>query len=331
MGGHVRFESVYFLALLLLIPLLYFFWRKKGKPAAISYSVSIPVFVRAKDPSRYSLWLKIIALIFAILAFARPQNSFKQTHRQVSGIDILMVMDISASMNIEDLSERSRIDIAKRVMQDFVKGRQNDRIGFVVFSGEPLTMSPPTLDYGMVLSAMKNTQTGMLRDGTAIGDGLALAVNRLKDSKAKSRTIVLLTDGESNIGQVDPLTAGDLAAGFGIKVYAIAIGREGRVRMPIRQKGVFGNTVTTYQWFDNQLNTDLLQQIAKRTDGHFYRVQDEKTLDKVFDEIDRLEKTDVKTSEKIHYEEMFSKFLILAVLLLILERILTRFYWKVLT
>ena len=327
----MRFESPLFLFLLILIPLLYLFFKKQNKPAAIRFSVPIPKHLYANDPSRYSVWIKLAALTLMIIALARPQNSFKQTQRQVSGIDILMVLDLSASMNIEDLSERSRIDIAKRVMEDFIKGRQNDRIGFVVFSGEPLTLAPPTLDYGLVLSSLRSAQTGSLKDGTAIGDGLALAVNRLKDSKAKSRTIVLLTDGESNIGQVDPLTAGDLASGFGIKVYTIAIGREGRVRMPIRQKGVFGNTVTTYQWFDNQLNTDLLQQIAKRTEGKFYRVQDEKALDKVFEEIDQLEKTEVKSTDKTHYEEAYSKILVIALLLMMLDMLLRRLVWKVVT
>lgn len=191
-------------------------------------------------------------------------------------------------------------------------------------------MVPPTLDYGLLLAALRKSETGTLKDGTAIGDGLAVAVNRVKNSKAKSRVIILLTDGENNVGQVDPLTAGDLASGYGIKVYTIAIGREGRVRMPIRRKGMLGETVTTYQWFDNQLNPELLKQISAATDGKFYRVEDKAGLEEVFSDIDRLEKSEIKTNEKVHYNEIFAKPLLASLLILALERILARLWWRVL-
>ena len=241
-----------------------------------------------------------------------------------------MVMDTSASMNIEDLAEESRIVTAKRTMENFIKRRNDDRIGFLVFSGEALTLVPPTLDYGLLLREVQRTDTGMLKDGTAIGDGLSVAVGRLKNSKAKSRVIILLTDGENNVGQVDPLTAGDLAAGYGIKVYTIAIGKEGRVRMPIRRKGILGEAVTSYQWFDNQLNPDLLKQISKATEGKFYRVEDRETLEEVFKDIDRLEKSEIKVNEKVMYDELFAKPLLIALALLALERILARLWWRVL-
>jgi Ca-activated chloride channel family protein len=263
-----------------------------------------------------------------ILALARPQSSFRQTERTTSGIDILMVMDVSASMNIEDLGERSRLDIAKETMESFIQGRQNDRIGFVIFSGEPVTLAPPTLDYGLLLRALRQATTGVLKDGTAIGDGLSLAVSHLRSSKAKSRVVILLTDGDNNLGQVDPATAGELAAGYGIRVYTIAIGREGRVKMPIRHQGIFGNNFTTYQWFDNALDPELLKLIANTTHGKFYRVTDESALGSVFKEIDQLEKSDVKSKEKVHYDEAFQKPLKLGVLILFLEQVLERVWWR---
>jgi len=325
----MRFANVFFLALLLLLPLLHGVWRKRNQPARVRFSLPIPKSVRRFDPTRILLLIRYAALVFAIIALARPQQSHRSTQRQVSGIDLMMVIDTSASMNIEDLAEESRMTTAKRTVEDFIKRRNDDRIGYLIFSGEALTLVPPTLDYGLILREVQRTDTGMVKDGTAIGDGLATSVGRLKNSKAKSRVIILLTDGENNVGQVDPLTAGDLAAGYGIKVYTIAIGKEGRVRMPIRRRGMLGETVTSYQWFDNQLNPDLLKQIAKATDGKFYRVEDRAGLEEVFHDIDRLEKSEIKVNEKVQYNELFLKPLLLSLLLLGLERLLARFWWRV--
>ncbi len=326
----MKFAHVFFLGLIALLPIFHRFWRRRNQPARVRFSLPIPKDVRRFDPSAILLLLRYVAIVFVILALARPQESHRETQRSVSGVDLMMLLDLSASMSIEDLAEESRITTAKRTMEDFIKRRSSDRIGFLVFSGEALTMTPPTLDYGLLLAALHKADTGMLKDGTAIGDGLALAVNRLKNSRAKSRVIVLLTDGENNVGQIDPLTAGDLAAGYGIKVYTIAIGKEGRVRMPIRRKGMLGETVTTYQWFDNQLNPELLKKISAATDGKFYRVEDKATLEEVFTDIDKLEKSEVKTNEKVRYDEMFGKPLLAALLLLGLERILARLWWRVL-
>jgi Ca-activated chloride channel family protein len=319
-----------FLLLLVLIPLLHRWWSRRNRPARVTYSLPVPKSVARANPAKILMVLRYLALAMLVVALARPQTSFKQTERTVSGIDIMMVMDFSASMNIEDLAERSRFEIAKEMMESFIKGRNNDRIGLVIFSGEPLTLAPPTLDYGLVLRALKDAQIGVLKDGTGIGDGLSLAVNRLRNSTAKSKVIVLLTDGDNNVGQVDPATAGELAAGYGIRVYTIAIGKEGRVRMPIRHKGVFGNTVTTYQWFDNALNPELLTQIANRTNGKFYRVTDYDTLESVFKEIDQLEKVEVKSTEKVRYEENFQMFLKLGFFFFILGLLLERGWWRVL-
>ena len=324
----MRFSAWPFFLLFLLVPLLHRWWKRRNQPAQVTFPLPVPSNIGTKSPLRWLLALRYLGIAFLIVALARPQNSFKQTERTVSGIDIMMLLDVSLSMSIEDLGERSRLQIAKDTMEAFISGRSNDRIGFVIFSGEPLTLAPPTLDYGLVLRALKDVELGVLKDGTAIGDGLSLAVNHLRKSKARSRVIILLTDGDNNLGQVDPATAGDLAAGYGIRVYTVAIGREGRVKMPLTHATAFGGKVTTYQWFDNALNPELLQQIARVSDGKFYRVTDETTLESVFKEIDKLEKSEVKSTEKVRYEEVFQKPLKAGVLALIAEQLLTHGWWR---
>jgi Ca-activated chloride channel family protein len=274
------------------------------------------------------LVFRLVAMGLLLIALARPQSSLTTQERKVSGIDIVMVMDVSASMLAEDMADRSRLDIAKETMENFIKGRMNDRIGFVIFSGEPLTLAPPTLDYSLVIRSIRDIETGVLKDGTGIGDGLSLAVNRLRKSEAKSRIVVLLTDGDNNVGQIGPADAGELALGYGIKVYTIAIGREGRIRIPIRQKTPLGSAITQYIYQENALNPELLQLIAKQTGGQFYRVQDLETMESVFGEIDRLEKTEIKTQEKVNWRENFDFPLKLALLLLVLEQLLARFWWR---
>jgi Ca-activated chloride channel family protein len=232
-------------------------------------------------------------------------------------------------MLIQDMGENSRMDIAKETFKSFIEGRNNDRIGFVIFSGEPLTLAPPTLDYGLLLSQVNTAKPGShgLRDGTAIGDGMALAINRLKKSTAKSRVIILLTDGDNNVGRIDPITSGDLALGYGIRVYSIAIGTEGRVRQPFPQQTPMG-VVYQYAWVENRLNPSLLKQISEKTNGKFYRVTDEKALQEVFKNIDKLEKSEVITKDKVRYQEEFTRPLFFGVLLLLIEKLLALLVWR---
>ena len=326
----MRFSSWPFLFLILLIPLFFRWWYKRNQPPRIYYSISMDQKFTRKNPIRLKLLLRCLGLVFLVLALAKPQSSFHQMERTVSGIDIMLVLDVSASMNIEDLSEKSRLDVAKETMEAFIKGRQNDRIGFVIFSGEPLTLSPPTLDYGIVMKAVRDVEIGVLKDGTAIGDGLSMAVGRLRDSKAKTRVVILLTDGENNLGQVDPVTAGELAAGYKIRVYTVAIGKEGRVLLPIKERGPGGQVTVRRIPFENQLNVELLQEIAKTTEGKFYRVTDASTLDSVFSEIDHFERSEVKSNEKVKYEDLFHKPLKLAFGLLLLEQVLSLTLWRTL-
>lgn len=330
-----HFAYPYALFLLILIPMFYRYWRKQSTLPAIKLSLPFSLN-NVKAPKKnisittIQTVLKIAALVFCIIALARPQSISKSQERKANGIDIVMVLDVSLSMLIQDMGERSRIDVAKQTFKDFIEGRTNDRIGFVIFSGEPLTLAPPTLDYGLLMQQLRTVEPGGggLRDGTAIGDGLALAINRLKKSTAKSRVIILLTDGDNNVGRIDPLTSGELALGYGIKVYSIAIGTEGRVRQPLPTRSDQGTIGYTYVWVDNRLNPELLKQISQKTDGKFFRVQDEKTLQTVFKTIDQMEKTQVETKDKIHYTEEFMPWAVAALILLLAERLLSVVLWR---
>lgn len=283
-------------------------WRKLWGFGATDAATSIP-------PRFWPVLLYGIAGAMFTLAIARPQLSYQKVKKSIEGIDIMIVQDLSASMRIEDFRDQNRIEVSKGILRGFIEGRPNDRIGFQGFSGEAVTLVPPTLDHALVLQALRNIEIGDLKDGTAIGDALATAVARLKESTAKSRVIILVTDGDSNVGAVDPLTGGELAKGYGIRVYSVAIGREGRVAMPFVQKDVFGRQVKTYQYFDNSINPELLRQISAMTGGKFYRVHDDiKMFQDVFKDIDQLERTKVETTEQVKYDERFMKFVLVGML-----------------
>lgn len=258
-----------------------------------------------------------------ILALARPQTSFNKQKRTVEGIDIVIVLDLSASMRIEDFRNQNRMEVSKPIIKEFIEWRATDKIGFEVFSGEAVTMIPPTLDHSVVFQALEDAQIGDLKDGTAIGDALATAVGRLKESTAKSKVIVLFTDGDSNVGSVDPLTAGELAKGFGIKIYSIAIGRDGRVAMPFIQKDIFGRQVKTYQYFDSSINPELPRQISTMTGGKFYRIQDNAgDIRAAFADIDKLERNTIQTTEQVRYDERFMRFALSGMFILLVTFVL---------
>ena len=326
----MRFAYPQFLLLLIVIPVFFFIWAQKATLPRIRISLFNTGTPGGKiKPHWISTFLKCSALALCIFALARPQSISRSQERKANGIDIMMLLDVSLSMLIQDMGDQSRMEIAKQVFRNFIEGRKNDRIGFAMFSGEPITLAPPTLDYGLLLSQLRTVEPGGngLRDGTAIGDGLALAINRLKKSTAKSRVIILLTDGDNNVGRIDPLTAGELALGYGIRVYSIAIGTEGRVRQPFPIQTPMG-VQYQYAWVENRLNPELLQQISQKTNGRFYRVQDEKALLEVFKNIDQLEKTEIETKDKVHYSEEFVPWLFAALFCLIFERLLTSLWWR---
>lgn len=282
-------------------------------------------------PKFLNILLLAMSIGCLILALTRPQSVSNQMRRSVEGIDIMLVLDLSASMRIEDFRDSNRLDTAKPIIQEFIEKRINDRIGLQVFSGESATLVPPTLDHPLLLQALQDAEIGDLKDGTAIGDALATAVGRLKSSEARSKVVILLTDGDSNVGSIDPLTAGELAKGYGIKVYSIAIGREGRVKMPFVQKDIFGKSHKTYQYFDSSINPELLQKISHATQGKFYRVLDSvENFRAVFEDIDQLEKTKIQTHDHRFAVEKFTVYawagFILLMVSLILQNTIFRVY-----
>jgi len=280
---------------------------------------------------RLPVWLpfamRALAFALAIVALARPQTSSSQSQRISEGIDIMIAFDVSQSMLIQDMGGgRNRLETAKATVHKFIEGRKDDRIGFSVFSGEAITLCPPTLDYEFLHTAVDQADVNVLRDGTAIGDGLATAVNRLKDSSAKTRIVILITDGDNNMGAIAPLTAGDVATGYGIKVYGIALGTEGVVNIPTRDQ--FGRQVV--QQVISSINPSLLMKIADTTGGKFYRSADPSSLQRVFADIDKLERSKVEKKDRVLYSEHFQPLLLFALLLLLADLILRSTLFRVL-
>ena len=265
--------------------------------------------------------LRMGALALLITALARPQTvDVSSRTKTTRGIDIVMAIDVSASMLAKDLKP-NRLEALKTVAADFIQGRPNDRIGLVEYAGESYTKTPITSDKSIVQRSLRDIKYNtLIEGGTAIGMGLATAVNRLKDSKAKSKIIILLTDGVNNSGFIDPNTAGELAVEYGIKVYTIGLGTNGMALSPIAiQNGVF-----QYGRVQVEIDEDLLKEIAKVTGGQYFRATDNRKLKEIYKEIDKLEKTDVEEFKFYNYEEKFRPLVILAGLLLMLE-VLLRF------
>jgi Ca-activated chloride channel homolog len=317
-----QFASPIFLWLLLLVPLLGFFALRRKREAAIKFS-DITLLRGAKESplARKRKWLPILRLIavtFFIFALARPQSGKKTTEVTSEGIDIMLVLDISSTMKSEDFKPQNRLYVAKEVIKDFVKDRQNDRIGLVIFAGQAFTQCPLTLDYGVLLTFLDQVDFGMVEDRTAIGMGIATAVNRLRDSKAKSRIIILLTDGINNAGEIDPETAADIAHALGIRVYTIGVGKPGKAPYPIDDP-IFGKR---YIYLDNELDEAQLTKIAEITGGKYFRAKSEDMLKNVYDQISQLEKTKVKIKEYLQYDEHFPYLLMLGAIALLLELIL---------
>lgn len=323
---------------LLLLPIAYFLLYRGLRRGAYQRVLSFPLSLRNfRKPSRMLLptflpfAFRCLALTLAVFALARPQSSSSQTRRMSEGIDIVVALDVSQSMTIEDVSknEENRLDVAKETVKKFIGGRQDDRIGFLMFSGEAVTLCPPTLDYQVLLDSVAQANVGMLRDGTAIGEAIATAVNRLKDSTAKSRVIILITDGDSNMGSIEPMDAGDIAAGYGIKVYSIALGTEGVVQYP-QEENFFGIKRKVYRQTNSSINPELLMKISEETGGKFFRADDEDSLDRVFGEINKLERNKVETKDRVLWEELYQPFLLAAILLFLTDFLLRMTIFRVL-
>ncbi|HZW38978.1 MAG TPA: VWA domain-containing protein [Ignavibacteriaceae bacterium] len=321
------FENIFFankwaFFLLLIIPFLIYRYIKKNKKEepAINYS-SIELFnlTRTSIAERLKhlpFILRMIAIILLIVAFARPQSYLEGENIFSEGIDIALVVDISGSMLAEDFKP-NRIEASKKVVDNFIQDRVADRIGLVIFSREAFTQCPLTIDYTVLRNLLKEVKSGMIEDGTAIGNAIANGINRLKNSKAKSKVIILLTDGMNNAGEVDPLSAAYIAQSYGIKIYTIGVGTMGQAPYPIRTP--FG---TQYQMVPVEIDEKLLKEIATLTNGKYYRATGNARLQAVYDEIDKLEKSKIEVTSYRKASELFYCWLEAAIILLLLEVIL---------
>jgi Ca-activated chloride channel family protein len=260
--------------------------------------------------------LSLIALSLLVFAIARPQDAFSWEEEQAKGIDIVIAMDLSSSMLARDFKP-NRVEASKAIASDFIKGRSTDRFGLVVFAGESFTQCPLTIDHERLIHLFEGLKTGILKDGTAIGSGLATAIKRLKSSKAQSKVVILLTDGENNSGDIAPETAATLAERFGIKVYTIGVGKKGKAEMPVAIN-MFGKYV--YQEVDVNIDEDLLKEIAKKTHGKYFRATSNQHLKEIYKEIDMLERTELASLKYTNKTELFMPFVLLAVGLLIVSK-----------
>lgn len=327
----IEFLNKQFFWLLLLIPLaiLWYIFINKRQTAELKMS-SIKGFKMTGGwlpKTRPVLFvLRLLALTLLITAMARPRTvDVSSKTKTTRGIDIVMAIDVSASMLAKDLSP-NRLEALKNVAADFIKGRPNDRIGIVEYAGESYTKTPITSDKAVVLRSLEDVKYNTIIDGgTAIGLGLATAVNRLKDSKAKSKIIILLTDGVNNSGQIDPKTASSLAVEYGIKVYTIGLGSNGMALSPI---GILPNGSFQYGRVQVEIDEALLKDIAKVTKGKYFRATDNRKLEQIYDEINKLEKTDVEEFKFYNYQEKYRPLLFLALGLLLLEFLLRSTVYK---
>jgi len=273
--------------------------------------------------SQNLIYLKVLAVILLILALARPQSPVADSKIQSEGIDIVLAIDCSTSMLAEDFKlggqRQNRVEVVKSVVKDFIMGRRNDRIAIVAFAARAYMVCPLTLDYGWLLDNLERVKTGLVEDGTAIGAGIATSLNRLKDTKGKSKVIILLTDGRNNTGKISPLTAAEAARALKIKIYTIGAGSKGPVPYPV--KDFFGNTV--YQPVEIDIDEDTLIKIADITGGKYFRATDTESLRKIYKEIDSLEKTVIEEKGYLEYSELFNIFLILSLVFLLLDIILS--------
>lgn len=324
MFKNIVFANPEFFWLLLLLPLMllwYWFWNKKSQ-ANVTFSTTI-AFKKTKswsDALYHLLFvLRMIAIALIVLALARPQTHSENAKTKITdGIDIVMAIDVSASMLSQDLKP-NRFEALKKVASQFVKDRPNDRIGLVIYAGESYTKTPVTTDKSIILNALSEITYGQIEDGTAIGMGLATAVNRLKESKAKSRVIILLTDGVNNTGFIDPQTAAELAAEYGIKVYTVGIGTNGMALSPYALNAD-GSIIYRMQQVD--IDEPLMKKIAQVTKGRYFRATNNQKLQQIYDEINQMETTKIEEFKYTEVDEKFRWWVLVAGFLLLLEFVL---------
>ena len=319
----------YLFLLLLLLPIVFWYiWELRKSDAsmqvsAISKLKGYPKTLRMKF-RHLPFILRTLAIGLLIVAIARPQSSSNWRTENKEGIDIMMALDISGTMQAEDLRP-SRLEAAKNVAIDFIQSRPNDNIGLVVFAAESFTQCPLTSDHSVLINLFNGIRYGLINDGTAIGLGLANAVSRIKDSKAKSKVIILLTDGSNNQGDIAPITAAEIAKTFGIRVYAIGVGSHGTINMPVQTP--FG---VRYQQVESEFDEKTLKDIAEMTGGQYFRATNNAKLRAIYHEIDQLEKTKISVKEFSNKSELYFLFALLAFLLLFAENLLRNTWMRTL-
>ena len=326
------FAHLWVLLLLLAIPLLAWLKGKFGGTAGVTFSNTAMLAKignrRRSRAGSFLAALTYLALALFIVALARPQLGRVTTRVQATGVDIMLVLDVSRSMLAEDFTigsrRANRIDAVKLVTEQFIRERPNDRIGLVAFAGRPYLVSPLTLDHDWLIRNLERLRIGLVEDGTAIGSAIASAANRLKDKEAKTKLIVVLTDGDNNAGKVQPLTAAEAAKALGIRIYTIGAGTEGEAPFPLTNQ--FGRTV--YRNVLVKFDEKTLQEIAAMTRGQYFRATDTNSLRSIFGEIDKLEKSKVEVEKTAQYRDLFMWFLIPGIACLVLEILLSQTVWR---
>ena len=318
--SNIEFSEPYFFALLLLIPLLIIWYVVSNNRRTASLQVSTTAAKGLgswKVTFRHILFiLRMLSLAFLITALANPQTKNEEKNTEGEGIDIVLCIDVSGSMSAQDLTP-NRLEAAKNVAIDFINRRPTDRIGIVIFAGESFTQCPITTDKNVLISAVQNIRFGLLEDGTAIGSGLSTSVDRIRNSKTKTKIIILLTDGENNGGLIDPKTAKEIAKAFGIKVYTIGVGTDGFAPQP--EQTALGVQIRTVKV---SIDEKLMKQIAEETGGKYFRAKDNEGLSGIYSTIDELEKSKVKITSTTRFTDKFLPFAIGAAFFLLLEILL---------
>ncbi len=313
--------------LLMLIPMLiWYIWKNKTNFPKYQFS-NLRAFDNSKKPAVFylrhlSFILRAAAIILLIIALARPKMVIENNSSTTKGISIALAIDISSSMLAKDF-DPNRLEAAKEEAVNFISGRPNDRTAVVAFSGESFTQCPLTTDHATAINLLTELETGIIEDGTAIGLGLANAITRLKDDVAKSKVIILLTDGVNNKGEIAPLTAAEMAASLNIRVYTIGIGKNGTAPYPVKT-----NYGIKYQQMKVQIDENILKDIAQKTGGKYFRATNDQKLSNIYKEIDKLEKTIFEKEENVQYKDYFMPFIILSFVLLLLEFILSNLFFR---
>jgi Ca-activated chloride channel homolog len=313
---HFANPNLFFL--LLILPFLILLYQRRVRHGQGSLQFSSTTAFEGMRTSwtiyfRHFLFgISMLALILSIISLARPQKGTALEETTTEGVDIIIALDASSSMAAEDFEPNNRFFVAKNVVGSFVKGLRHDRVGLVVFAAKSLTRCPLTLDYGVLQNVLNNTELGIIEDGTAIGNALATCLNRLRESKAKSKVIILATDGVNNRGEIQPMDAAEMAKSLAVKIYTVGVGTNGTAPFPINDP-MRGKTHVLMQV---EIDEALLQQIAKLTGGNYYRATDRHSLEEIFTEIGRLEKTKIEVKTHTHYNERFSLFLFPALALI---------------